>query len=589
MNAKSRLLPLWILLAGAWPAALSWTWGKGILLLWGFLWVLIGVEPSPLTHSLRTLLLFLIGSASVWSVAVNLIPKMSHAVFYLMVLFLWGYAARLWKYRQPVSSCEFPWPAKSTAAVFVLIVIFGFMLVHLVLAGMTHSRFQEESWSSMLWAALAFLLCYPTEASSHGNITVQRSLRWMLPLLIFQVTILHSVQYMRIAHRLETSPAPGQLAEKAIRQGYAGLARRAVLRETARIYADQGWADAVRYQRSQWPAVDKEKLAEAFRRDPALGQNLFLFTLSFGCRLQLMEGEEAVDMALLPGEESVYVLTSRGRLLRLGTSGLTVAWQAPQPPVALAVSPVRRIKAVLTQARQVHVLEPDHRALLVDLPASQTWVDIAMNGAGTRMWVMSEHGHIDAYRYSADRREWLPEGPLHPPLWREPDMAKALVPAGKENTFYLLDAFGGIHWRGARGLAEGNPCRQRLLEWYNPQRDTPVDIAFWEESTTLMMLERTGDVHFYALPDTRQDDLASFDTAPEPLPPNPPPVQSVIYLDLETGISYRKTQSLRLAPAPSAGTLLILQSDGTVQAIALPGRTYVTFTRLKLLRVEAPG
>ncbi|MFB3785220.1 MAG: hypothetical protein ACE15F_02500 [bacterium] len=587
MKNKPRLIPLWILLAGAWPAALSWTWGKGILALWILLWVLVCLESKAWTRSLLPVSLFLAGSASVWSVADFLIPKMSHLLFYSISLFLWGYTLWLWRNRKTVSPA--PWPAKPMAAGFMLLVIFGFMLVHLALAWMTHTRFHEESWSSMLWAAFAFVLCYPTEDLISLSDPVRRALRWMLPLLFFQVTILHSVQYIRIAHRLETSPAPGELAGRAMRPGYPGLARRAVLRETARIYAERGWANAVRYQRSQWPAVDKEKLAEDFRQDPGLERNLFLFTLSYGCMLQLAEGEEALDAAILPEEESVYVLTSRGRLLRLGTSGLTVAWHTSRPAAALAVSPGRLLKAVLTQTRQIFVLEPNQRDSLIDLPTSQTWVDIALNREGTRLWVMSEHGHIDGYQYSAGRRSWLPEGPLHPPLWREPGMAKAFAPAGMENTFYLLDAFGGIHWRGSRGPAEGNPYRKRLLEWYNPQRDTPVDIAFWEESTDLMMLERTGDVHFYSLPGTRLDDLAAFDSAAEPLTPNPPPVQSVIFLDLETGLSYRKPLSRRLAAAPPAGTLLVLQSDGTLQAIAMPGRTHITFTRKKLLRVETGG
>lgn len=589
MNTKPRLIPLWILLAGAWPAALSWTWGQGILALWIWLWVLVCLESQAWTRPLLTVVVFLAGSASVWSVADFLIPRMSHFLFYSISLYLWGYAIRLWKNRKACPPAPSPWPSKPLAAFGVLLVTYGFMLVHGILARMTHTRFHEESWSSMLWAALAFLLCYPAAAPDGLSVPVRRALRWMLPLLFIQVTALHAVQHQRIAHRLETSPSPGELAARALRQGYPGLARRAVLRETARIYAEKGWAEAVRYQRSQWPAVDKEKLAEAFRREPGLGSNLFLFTLSYGCMPRLAEGEEALDAAVLPEEEAVYMLTSRGRLLRLGTSGLTVAWDTSRPPVALAVSPGRKLKAVLTQSRQIFVLEPNQRDSLVDLPASQTWVDLALNLEGTRLWVMSEHGHIDGYRYSSDRRSWLPEGPLHLPLWREPGMAKAFAPAGMENTFYLLDAFGGIHWRGPHGLAEGNPYRKRLLEWYNPQRDTPVDVAFWEDSTQLMMLERTGDVHFYGLPDTRQEDLAAFDAAPEPLPPNPPPVQSVIFLNLETGISYRKPLSRRLAAVPPAGTLLVLQSDGTLQAIAMPGRTYITFTRKQILRVEAGG
>ena len=344
MLDRIRQYQLYVLIpAGVVPALLNWPWTKALgclcLLLWGLAWI----QENPFLIQIRVIIEFFASSACFWAVANVLFPQIPLFLFlpiwvYISVYGLLGAiqwfagketlnepsgcfptvqveGGRLKTEGETLSEDAIRFPTKNLAALFLLVFIGGAIPLHGLLNLYLEKPFQWMWWSSVTWGSLSILLFYPQTLDRSYNEYERRIVKSLSPLVIVLLITGHAIHYRIIEKRLDQSESPGEIAQQAFRAGYLNLGAQAAVKETIRR-SKQSWIEALRYLRGQWGYVDKHKFAALFMNDPDARDNYFLLLICFGGRLALEPDEKAVDLIVSAPLQQLYLLTSKGRVLR---------------------------------------------------------------------------------------------------------------------------------------------------------------------------------------------------------------------------------------------------------------------------------
>lgn len=574
-----------IFILGAWAASSNWFWSKGFMALWCSLFLLSRYNRFPELNGLTPILSFLTLSSSLCVFGLFLFPVI-HPLGIVAIWFgILGYGFYLWQKKSVESPAG--WPSPLCACGFAL-VAGGAVIPVFHLLGLTLHQPHVSTWgTSLTWASVGFLTAYPNSLSNSDRESIPLSWTWLAPLLTGFVLIVHGYGYFAIRSQLdtiETTQPFSQIAtEKALRHGYTGLAIRGILAQTARLFEEEGWAEAVRYHRGMWHHTGKDRLARDFLNHPALQNNLFLFTSCYGCSLRFNEEEYAVDFAVLPERHAYWILTSQGRLIQIGFQGME-SIQTATNPVALAIAERTQTLAILDAKGTIEIWLDKKKTAEIALPQGRVWKDLIIEDSGASLWILDGNGRIERYWLDPAGSSWQSPMGLHPPLWGESDIAQAFFPGAEENAFYVLDKANGIHWRGSNPLPQGSPLEKRLLEYYNPNRQVAANLGYWEPLSSLMMLEQTGRVLFIPIPSFSQTGSATGEIAAvtESIPM---PIDSVLQFDPSQGMWFRKLGSIAVTSLPEADTILVLQRDGVLQAIAMPPRFHIRFVHPNRFRL----
>lgn len=570
-------------------AASNWLWAKGFISLWILLCGLAYLPATPFRISLQHVLAFLAFSSAIWGVGLligTILPG-----FFLILLWL-GFAAYsifLWKQDRAANNPPDPvWPPRFQAVLFAWL-FGGGTLLSLWLFSLIYHCPRPPYWGySLTWAVLGFVAAYPS--SIRQDFTAEEKWSWKkaAPFFIAGVLIVHAARGAWIQSTINqdkpTQISPGAVAEDALRHGYLRLAAEGVLKETNRLFLEKGATEAINYHRSVWRDIDKERLARAFQRRADVQQNLFLFTSCYGCSLALKPSEQAVDFAVAPEKNAFFLITSQGRLLRLGTKGVELIYQGKENPVALAYSLQSGAIAILNASGFVEIIERGKAPVSFDLPPNRVWKDVAIHPNGFPLWTMDGTGRIDSYAPDVNSQFWHFEKELQPSLWQESDVAQAFYPAGRENAFYILDRANGVHWQGDQPLPEKSPLSNALLLHYNPNRQAAQNLGYWPPLSSLLLLERSGRIPLIATPDFSHSS-ASLAELSSATPVSRAPVDSLLFFDPSQSTWQRKLESVALAAYPEINTLYELQRNGALQAIAMPQRFHIRFIHPERYRI----
>ncbi len=579
------MIQIAILILGAWAASSNWLWSKGFIALWCSLFLLSRYKRYAELNGLIPILSFLTLSSSLCALGLFLFPVI-HPLGIVVIWFgILGYALYLWQRKSTESPAG--WPSPLYACGFVL-VLGGLAIPLFHLLGHFLHQPHVSTWgTSLTWAAVGFLTAYPRSIAYNDMETRREFWIWLTPLLTGFVLIVHGYWYFAIRSQLDTNEMAqlsSQIAtEKALRHGYTGLAIQGILDQTVRLFEEQGWADAVRYHRGMWHHTGKDRLARAFLNHPALQKNLFLFTSCYGCSLQLNEEEYAIDFAVLPERSSYWILTSQGRLLCIGLQGIE-SIQTTANPAAMAIAERTQTLAILDAKGTIEIWQDKKKTAAIVLSHERVWKDLLIEDDGAAFWTLDGNGRIERYSFDPASLSWQWPVEVHPPLWGESDIAQAFFPGGEDNSFFVLDKANGIHWRANNPLPQGSPLEKRLLGYYNPNRQVAADLGYWEPLSSLLMLEQTGRVLFIPVPSFSPTGMAAGEIAAV-TGSIPMPIDSVLQFDPSQSTWFRKLGSIAVAPLPEADTILVLQRDGVLQAIAMPPRFHIRFVHPNRFRL----
>lgn len=587
-----RAASLIALLLGACAASSNWLWAKGFITLWLLLSALSFLSPKTQVNlglnSLQNALSFFALALAICGAGLAFANPLHGFLIGVIWLSLIAYSTILWKQdRQTLNPLDPIWPSKFYAVFFVLL-FGGGTLAGFWLLGFLLHRPSEENWgTSLTWAALGFIVAYPKTIAREFSPLEKSAWKWATPFIIVGVLVFHFFQYRSIQSQLrannQTGILPGVAAENALRHGYLGLGIEGILQETNRLFHEKNWKDAVNYHRGMWRDVDKDRLARAYLNHADLEKNLFLYTTCYGCNLTLNSSEQAVDFGGSPAINSFLVLTSQGRLLRLGTNGVECIHQEKENPAAMALAYQSGTAVILHASGFVNVIRDSKKPVTFVLPPFHVWKDIAINPQGSTVWTMDVNGKIDETTFNPNTESWDYQKESHLPLWSEPDIAKSFIPANRENTFFVLDRANGIHWRGDPPLPDNSSLKNELLAYYNPQRQVAAALEYWQPFSSVMMMEQTGRILFVPIPDFSNPNasIAELASASATIPA---PVDSLLTFEQSQSTWQRKMETVAVAALPEANTIVELQRHGTLQAIAMPQRFHICFVHPETYR-----
>ncbi len=375
------------------------------------------------------------------------------------------------------------------------------------------------------------------------------------------------------------------LESKALQKGYIGTGIAYALFESRLMFEQEGWEKAAVNHRSMWSKIDKERLARAFREDSKLKDNYFLFTVCYGCNLILAPDEEAVDFCILAEDEAFIVLTSKGRLLRLGTDGMQCLLDDIDKPAAIAFTQDNKSVAILSTDGNIRVIKEDHEEVKIPVTSDLMWKDIAFNKKGNTIRVLNGNGGILQYSYWRDAAFRNASTEYFPPLWGEPDVARSFYPVRDGEAFLVLDKAGGIHWRSKTTLEDDKPTRKQLLKYYNINRKLSADVDYWAPEEAVLLMEQTGRTMFTPISGLMNPAETFADIMSE-TEEEKTPVSGLIYFSRDQSSWIRKIETVSMAPLPQVNTLFQLRRNGSIQAIAMPQRHHIRIPHGKYLNID---
>ncbi|MBN2325837.1 MAG: hypothetical protein JXR73_01695 [Candidatus Omnitrophica bacterium] len=589
-DAIRRHWRYWVLASGVFAASTHWLWAKGFITLWIFLGALSFGSSRPFVIHLRNLWMFIAVSASIGGIGTALAGSL-HAVFIFLIwagliayaVFLYRSNGDVWKKEDSI------WPSPFWIVCFVLIVGGSVLLAFPLLSFLVGQPFKASWISSLTWAALGVILAHPHSIERDASSAEKRLLRWMPPVLIVITLFVHFVQHRSIAARLEAAKQSGiscaEAADAAARRGFYGLAMQGVLSETGRLHRESGWIEAVDYHRGMWRFLDKDRLAAAYLNVSSLKNNLFLFTICYGSSLALPPDEQAVDVAVLPDLQAVRVLTSQGRILELGADGLRRLYQGLENPIGFHM-PSKGLPIAVLHPHSIQILHDFNEVKSIQTAVDRVWTDLYIDSTGTQIHTLDGNGRIEKYVYDLDNQFWSRAAEVHPALWSESDIARAFYPGEFDGSFYVLDCAEGIHWRGTPPLPPGSPLDKQLNHYYNPNRRLAVRLDYWAPLSSLIILEQTGRMLLAPKPDFSAA-AASMDQLASATSEIPMPIESLLEYDPNQSAWHRRLESTSMAVLPECNTILKLQRNGVLQAIAMPQRFHIRFVHPEDYRMPA--
>ena len=589
-----NLIPiLTIFIGGGLAASHSWLWAKGFMALWLLIFAFQFLPVNRITNPLRAILIFVTLASSISGFGIMFFPSVYS---FIVILFWLGMLIYLIKFvRDEVDTEEsgFYWPLKKHVIGLLLCFGVGALVAHKVFSLISGQPCVIAWWTPVAWSALGVIICYPHSIQTVPAIYNKRLLPWGLVILSFWIFSFHIYNHFILNLNLEMQKKTvfkngissiELIRDKAVEKGYLDIINKSALLETRLIFEQEGWEKAAVNHRSMWSKIDKERLARAFREDSALKNNYFLFTVCYGCNLILAPDEEAVDFGVLAEEESFLVLTSNGRLLRLGTDGMQCLMQDIEKPVAIAFTQDNQIVAVLSSDGNIRVITEDHEEVKIPVVSDLMWKDISFNKQGNKIWVLNGNGGIVQYSYPGDARIGNLSIETYPPLWGEPDVARSFYPVRDGEVFMVLDKAGGIHWRSTMPLADDNPTRKQLLKYYNPARMLSADVDYWAPEEAVLLMEQTGRTMFTLIADL-MNPAETLDDVMSQTEEEKTPVSGLIYFSQEQSSWIRKIETVSMAPLPQVNTLFQLRRNGTIQAIAMPQRHHIRIPHGKYLNI----
>ncbi len=583
-----QVLKSLVFFLGVCAATANFFWAKGFITLWTFLFVLSFFPSRTFIIALQNVLSFLALSTSICGVGLAYLPVLPGYLLYPVWLGIFGYAWTRWRSPRTESSHEnCLWPSQIQVIYFVLLWGIGSVIALSFLSVLFQKSFDSSWGTGLTWASLAILLAYPRSITQTIPRSEIQGWKWLTPFFIGAVLVFHHFHYRSLQTVLDTSNAEQDssrsIAEKAIQSGYESLAIDAILQQTEHLFQKEGWVATVQYFRSQWKYIDKETLALAFLRFPALKNNVFLFTTCYGCSPILDEDEMAVDCAVSTETLTYWIVTSQSRLIRLGTEGAECVYRGSSTPIAFDYDSGSGCAAILNASNTIEIVQGNRSVATIPLSTDRIWKEIAFHPKGTSFWVLDGNGRIDAYTWDSQRAQSRNIGEIYPPLWMEPDVARAFYPAEHDGVFYVLDRANGIHRRGNPPLPPGSPLEKELLDYYNPERQVAAKLGFWKPQSSLIMLEQTGRVLFFPILNASLAE-ASIERIASATAPEPPLIDSLLQYDPKQSTWYRALETVAVLSLPEAQTLIKLQRNGTLQAITMPQRFHVLFVHPKWFR-----
>jgi len=526
-----------------------------------------------MASQIKSILLFFAVSASGWAFCDRWFPELSTwtviGLWTALLIYAWrSRSSEKWETKADENDSRNlgDWPKKSTVAIFLLVFIGGVMVSHRILNGLLGRPFHWEGWSSPTWAASAFLVFYPKSLDRPWEGELRRFLVYLCPVFIAVVLWAHTARVRTLENEMVTAPSADAAAAQAFAADYPSLGIRAAILEILRQNLNEGWGSAAVSLRRQWIFADKIGFARTWRSHPVAGKDLFFFTTVFGGKLLLQKGEEAVDFIYLSAAPEYRVLTSKGRLLRITTHGVECFGQTFSEPIALTVVPVRETTAILTQKREVWMSRENGTfSLVLPLP-DRRWKDLKFSADGETLWLLDNHGAVEAFVASPEGNRWNYKALVSPPLWGEEELAQTFIPTRDEKHFLLLDVCGGVHVTGENSSASLPFGDKDLIHYYNPNERIIQDLAVWSENAALMVLNQYGRVDFIF------PGLATKSPGGQKIAAEIPyrSVRAEFQFDKSRGLWFYQPGAVAFAAIPEADTILELFRDGTLQPIAMP-------------------
>ena len=508
---------------------------------------------------LYSLVLSISCSATLWAIVNRLFIHAPLMLLLITWIAISIYALRLAKYltKEVLIPPSF-WPAKPWAGLIAVTVYIVGLVIHAGLNHHLHKPFDIQGWTSATWMLAAFLVFYPKTIEEP---LVQFKRSHMALLLLFCPVILHiqHCRYVRFEDLLYTNP--GEITEKAFTRGFTDLGVKSVICQTLQL-AGTHWQEAVRLQRSAWRYEDKFSFAKAFQKHPVLQKNAFLFTVMYGCDLQLFKNipigvknappEEALGMLSRAEKQEIYILTSAS-LLQINSKGITAVWNTGGQPIALCGAANQDQIGILMNLNQVLLYSTSFSYPILYLPDDGTWKDIQLSADGETVYAMSGNGRVETYRYTKEKKIWEHQKTITIPLWNTMEMAKRILLAPDETGVLLLDKCGGIAWFGDQSKYK-NYTGEIRNRYYDPLAPEMNVFVFWKNQILLGNI--FGRIHFL------NPDEKGF----------PAPVRADMYFNTGKARWDYRANAVDFAPIPEIGTILQLYKNGSINAIVMPQR-----------------
>lgn len=546
-----------LLLGGMVPALAYWPWAKVFFLLWAAFWLCALLRRGPRNAFVQWAFLLLF-AFSFWSLSMAGLPSYAfRAALAGGALLLLVRAIR----RDSRPADEWPQP-------FALWTLAGILWIgpaaHAVFGWLLGKPFQLQWWVPAALGAYAVLVAGPPAA----NLAFTRSFRtaalWACPLLMIATAAYHAQKRAEIFGRIHSGDQLESAAREAIGRGYPDLEIQAVLGGVARLRGEGRLGEAVNTLRTHWLTAGRGRVREAYEAHPALGADGRLWLIAEGGRLVFGPGESARDLLWNPLLDNLFVLTDRGRVLVFGETGVGTHFSLGGGALAFDMTQDAALTAVLADGRSLVLKPAAGEALAVANPGPRPWVDVALDGAAA--WLLDANGGV--WRVGADSGgDAVPAAEeVHPPLWGEGlEQAAALMAGGGEPL--ILDQCGGVIARTG-GEAGWNGFSPRdLSRHYNPERCNRVDIRILHDAG-LWILDRNGRLD--RIVPGIAGEAAGLETERKHA------VRARFDYDKSRAVWDWSPTAVAFTGAPEADTILLLRSDGLIEAIAMPGGVRLT-------------
>ena len=548
-----------LLLLGIVPACNSWPWAKVTILLWCMIALLFFCQRNVFIKRLYSIVLSVGCSATLWALLYSFMTPAP----WLVLVFTWAVICIFGiQYSRTISKNIFIlppyWLSKSFAGAAAIAACAIFIAVHAVLNYHLHKPFHIQEWTSVTWMLFAFLLFYPEQIEEPFVLLRKNN---VLLLLLLCPVILHIQHCCYTYFEDELYKRPAEISQKAFAHGFPDLGVKSVLYEAARL-SQTNWPEAVKTLRSAWRYENKFSFAKEFRRNPQLRNNEFLFTVTWGCDLQLLTdvpigdakplAETAVSILSRAVKQEIYVLTG-ARLLRINTKGVSTFWNFGRTPIALAGAANLDHIGVLMDWNQVLVYSIASSYPILYLPGGMARKDIQLSADGETVYVMSGDGGIEIYRFSREKKIWESQKTLSASLWSNPDIARKILLVPEENGVFMLDRSGGVVWCGDQKEYK-NYSSEICSRYYNPLAPEMNTLAFWGNQILLGNL--FGRIHF-------------LNPGAEKYPS---PVRADMYFDTGKSKWDYRSRAVSIAPVPQIQTILQCYENGSINAVVMPQR-----------------
>ncbi len=582
----SDCLIFFVYLSGIGYASIFWPWARVLMVLWFILGLVGWSKRNEILSKWYTLAFFVMASCSVWSFAFRYIPYLPFPFVAGTWLCLAGFVS--YRYFHPKKHDHSPLLSVEFVSCILVFAVGGWMVLHWILNGYLGKPFDWGWWTSPTWAVIAIMIFYPERFPRSIRKPEWFMAKYLAPILILLVLGIHWGRYSALSNRLEQRSTVQGISAQAFRSGYQSLGIQAAIRETLHIQEEDGWPSAVRYLREQWANANKVAIAKAWRSHPVAAEDLFFFATCFGCNLVLQPDEEAVDFTVLPKEQAYIILTSKGRLLRLDSTGIECIFTIPASCFSLAGASGGDRFAVLADEYQIHIIDDQKNLTVIPLLEKRqwgdqtwdglVWKDLAFSRNGNSLFVLDDHGTIEMYYYVFLTQSWVKwREPFYPPLWAEAGMAQAILPSQKGNSVLLMDRVGGVHWRGDPAMKPENFTTDNMMKYYNTNLANKKDLTFWKNGEQLILLSDTCRLDFIT---TKPLDVKEtrgvagrFDLYVDPIPS----IRAELTFDRETGIKKYPSIATAVVSLPQADTIIQLLRNGRLLVFAMPNGVRIHF------------